>query len=1736
MKGDAIILRRFFSYKKKFYDIEWANNSNKKIDNELMQDLLKAGILHPETKNDCWDWSFFAKKIEENKKCRIFLVNVYCFAQLGGFAALKEVFAQEVKPNNIKNFCRALKVISYISEFLFKEQWEQGILPVCLASLRNFEQLSNNNDYKINKPNDLHKHLKLLEKLFSTDSSSYSHEICNISELNIKYSMQLLKSPLFDCRIDGIKEIINTIKNLKRKWPYRNPEDLDEKKAEKLSQFLKKEGIFIYMFGESNVHSELVKCCADGDVFSFLYCRNSLPKEEIFQLYNRAVSKTEDCTIQRYANIALISLIIHFSASSAKEILTNIMNIPLKDYTNFTVQILNSLGKNELERCSQANTKNENSEFILQDLSGETDIGVQKYIFSICFESALQKGLPTQVQNTLIDNFLTLLTEYRSRLNINPQYYYLKATEKMIINGESVLQSGKIYNKIINSLIKGKYAVEIEDADFFWKIVENINKRIQSKSYNVQEVQLQVDILQTLVLNKLNKKLLPQELELLWKVFIKNNDSESIRNIFFSFINQILTSKIVTEILAEGALNEFFSKCILSLEPQYYSQSAFTCFKTLFLLINLNEKNLKNEIEVIITTSQEIIGIEFLWEIILWTSYISAQKEASEFLINLHKNLSKEMIKKCGTEMKEKYVCTCIKNIKNSIKRIKDKDTHSLELISSILRSVELIEKYITMENMKLIESQNQSGGSTEIVGDQVLLIIRIYIGYRENWTEFSYPSSNTQQDLFNRIYSDSRASSVDDLKIVLNGKEFKPTMKPLKYSGFGSKLDNFVSLRSENREDPMIIKPEMINSVRDKIPGHEEEIYIAALKKAYNKIEKAIEYLTDELPTIKEEAEQLKKAQYMNEAAKEEDKLYKEKVEKISNIFLKHEEFYEQLFECFTLKVYTVEDNVWNLLSKLSISVLMHHKIVDILDPKSQIPQWPIILPSHSPYMLSYSLRILQSIISGTGVESNLPNFINKEGLKHLIYLLNNMPIVEIFTQTSSAQYMNNLINTLDTIIGMLFELAMRTLESIGQESLQTFLQLIQIENTTSVTNQKDILKLPKELDIEILQELKKSLVNEEVVQTLVKLFDILSNTKFYRDSCLKILENVLILLGAILNVHIEFYRPFYEDNYFFNCLSSVLLNSKSSNLKSLVTNVLRIMFNTFKPNNALLPLNMQFTKILLNNLPDPIKEYPDSEKYFEFLFELLQSIQSNSSDVVIFSLCNRKDLVKQLFSSIVYKIETANTRSAKDDIPLTGYFHLLTELIKSDPRIIQEIAELEKNMQKDFVEIVSNEMFGVPSKSSQANRRIKSRNVMRQVYLLLFEICKKSEKTLMFSLLEKMEKFHEIQATAAEKETQFLGGSRDDSSFNYVGLKNMGCTCFMNALLQQLFMMPEFRTALIAMNLKDIPDEKTEHTTKNLQAMFSYLLCSCQQYFIPIQFCRDFIWSDHKPMRLGIQQDSNEFFNLITEKLEKELMLINKGSFVFDFMAINQIVEIQSNDGEHPYYSPKNEKSLTLNLNIKNKKSIEEALDSLFKPEIIDCYECDLYPKIKMQISKGNLIQSLSNTVILHLERFEYNYDTQNKQKINDSCSFPMKINFSKWMKSPIVGEEDKYDYELVGVVVHSGSADGGHYYSIIKERLKTSPQYGLWLEFNDSTVSHYNESKLESTCFGTQVNSINQQSESYGTSAYMLFYEKINKKNLEQDARNLVSEEVKANISQGNLYSINAAIVLYIYINNF
>ena len=61
--------------------------------------------------------------------------------------------------------------------------------------------------------------------------------------------------------------------------------------------------------------------------------------------------------------------------------------------------------------------------------------------------------------------------------------------------------------------------------------------------------------------------------------------------------------------------------------------------------------------------------------------------------------------------------------------------------------------------------------------------------------------------------------------------------------------------------------------------------------------------------------------------------------------------------------------------------------------------------------------------------------------------------------------------------------------------------------------------------------------------------------------------------------------------------------------------------------------------------------------------------------------------------------------------------------------------------------------------------------------------------------------------------------------------------------------------------------------------------------------------------------------------------------------------------------------------------------------------------------------------------------------------------------------------YEYELIGVTVHTGTADGGHYYAFIRDR------YGInkdkWYSFNDAEVKPFDPNQIASECFGGEMN---------------------------------------------------------------
>lgn len=91
------------------------------------------------------------------------------------------------------------------------------------------------------------------------------------------------------------------------------------------------------------------------------------------------------------------------------------------------------------------------------------------------------------------------------------------------------------------------------------------------------------------------------------------------------------------------------------------------------------------------------------------------------------------------------------------------------------------------------------------------------------------------------------------------------------------------------------------------------------------------------------------------------------------------------------------------------------------------------------------------------------------------------------------------------------------------------------------------------------------------------------------------------------------------------------------------------------------------------------------------------------------------------------------------------------------------------------------------------------------------------------------------------------------------------------------------------------------------------------------------------------------------------------------------------------------------------------------------------------------------LPRILCINTMRYTFNMVTMMKEKINTRFVFPMHLDMSNYMEESLMGrsnlgsqsddqqqeERECCEYELVGVVVHTGTADGGHYYSFIRER---------------------------------------------------------------------------------------------------
>lgn len=405
---------------------------------------------------------------------------------------------------------------------------------------------------------------------------------------------------------------------------------------------------------------------------------------------------------------------------------------------------------------------------------------------------------------------------------------------------------------------------------------------------------------------------------------------------------------------------------------------------------------------------------------------------------------------------------------------------------------------------------------------------------------------------------------------------------------------------------------------------------------------------------------------------------------------------------------------------------------------------------------------------------------------------------------------------------------------------------------------------------------------------------------------------------------------------------------------------------------------------------------------------------------------------------------------------------------------------------------------------------------------------------------------------------DTRPLGG--------FVGLKNAGATCYMNSVLQQLFMIDEVRMGVLGtrgvcvLAEEDFSGEERQESDgetsgvnvsgaavdsgherdynivilKWLQVIFGHLACSQLQFYVPRGLWTHFRLQG-EPLNLREQHDAVEFFVSLVDAVDEAQKALGQPLVMSG--QLGGTFSDQKICKQCPHRYAKEEAFTVLNVDIHNFTTLTESLDQYVKGDLLEganAYHCDKCNR-KVDTVKRTCIKKLPPTLCIQLKRFDYDWERDCAIKFNEYFEFPRELNMEPYTVrglARIEGEPvdaDWHDegcdvrcgdgatggddaaavnrYQLTGVVVHSGQASGGHYYSFVLHR---DPADGRqrWYKFDDYDVTEcrmHDDEEMRAQCFGGEyvgemvdqmMKRVSSRRQKRWWNAYMLFYTRLDK----------------------------------------
>ena len=1284
------------------------------------------------------------------------------------------------------------------------------------------------------------------------------------------------------------------------------------------------------------------------------------------------------------------------------------------------------------------------------------------------------------------------IADYDNNNNINNKLDMTQSTEKSLddievdddIDISIEYDSELIKNKIVNRFIeehKDDINTVKENYEFVFR-----NLKLNFLHMNYFAIVNSVFAFVKNIINSSSVTLTKKQIEFLYKIFVENCVDEEEINLFFNFFSDILKWQHLTKIeyLNEKDLVYLYFDLFTKLEIKSLPFSAFDFVNNFFVLINSVHNNIiinTNTGKIVaINNFSLLVGFDTIWRFYL----LSANENISVMALNLLVNIITVVIEK------KENVTIVTERVFNEISASMKSNDHSL---------------LIKLINLLNIFNAKISSSSSLRENKEISLTVK------NNYYSNDGPSKTIFVKLSDTV---AKVKEIIISNVICQNGNFgmrqavNTTGIILQWKGKrlndGCTLNDYGIEDNGNvlvfKDDPMYREKEIDNATLNRLVvdlknifDYDDEILKLALKKNNANIEEATIYLTSEehVIALKEEINSSK-----NEIAP--------KGSCINDMFT--EEKLNLLISLLDMNKSDINEAVWKLLSSIKIP----KNIKDMIKEK----KYEMIFTEENKNKLLLYLRIINSVIFNNENFCEIDESIDKrEWISSLMLdgLQSMLKCIESNVICIEDNVISSMLIMMKWLQGIFFKVLQMKNYNKDNVSLTAMINWLTKQRSSDENKDKIVIN---EIMSEIVDKFLFNFINENFNKTI---WTLLSNSMTHSKHS-TISDSIIIIAIDILLVYIEInpegFKEIFDKEIEVGVILKMLLGYHSKNVRKAMNDFFKgvLIFYGDKPYKESTVISVIGNHIVKDNEKILANEIV-YEEYFD-LFAFVISYMKLEETSIKFD-----ELVRTILNRIGKYNNTENDTTI-DDI-LSGHIHVLINISAKYPEIV--ISAINAS-EFDIISFLYQSLF-----SSLSSSVFKSKHLRNKSYSLLIQLMHLSQeyKTKITKLILK----HHTTFKSNSVSTDFDIPIRTNSD-KYIGLRNFGATCYLNSLFQQLFMMPSFKNSIFSIPIDLNSEEDKSSVISNLQIAFANLSLSLKKFYPPLPFIQSIKSAfNSEPINVSVQQDSDEFLAIVSDEVEKEAKKKGNEDILSSSFKGTIVNEIFSLEKEYPYYSHSDESFIRLTLDIKGHKSIEDALDYFVKDEVLEGENKFFVEKYnrKISISKRSSIKAMSNNVIIHLKRFEFDYNLFMNNKLNDYIQFPFSINFKKWTQKKLNKENNDnvdYDYTLTGVLIHSGSSlQHGHYFSFIMDINDKK-----WYRFDDTVVSEFDINNIPIECFGDD-NQSNVNGYRKCQNAYLLFYTKTSIVNSNSKISAEINPQIKKMIEEEN----NAFVTMKNYIDD-